>query len=80
MLIYIFVGSVVITLIVLRVKEDVVVGSSVITSVVVIITLGLVVGVGVAIIVVIIIRRLLRVYALASLFSFAEGVFISFAF
>ena len=75
----IFVGGAVVAPIVLKVEEDVVVGSSIVTSLAIIVALGLVVGVGVAIIVVITMRRLLRVRALASLFSLAERVFASFA-
>jgi len=77
--VYVFVGGAIVATIVLRVKENVVVGSSVVASVAIIVALGLVVGVGVAIIVVITMRCLPRVYALASLFSLAEGVFAGFA-
>jgi hypothetical protein len=77
--VYVFIGGAIVAPIALRVKEDVVIGSSVVASVAVIVALGLVVGISVAIIVIITMRRLPRVYALASLFSLAEGVFASFA-
>jgi hypothetical protein len=81
MLVYIFISSTVVALIVFKVEKDIVIGSSVVFSVTIIVALKLIVGisVGIAIIIVIILRRLLRVYPLTSLFSLAEQIFASFA-
>jgi hypothetical protein len=77
--VYIFVNSIIVAFIVFKVEEDVVIGFRVIVaSVAIIVALGLVVGISIAIIIIIIIRRLPRVYTLASLFSLAKGVFASF--
>ncbi len=77
--VHVFISGVIITPIVLRVKEDIIIRSSVITSVTIIITLGLIIIISVAIIVIITMRRFPRVYTLTGLFSLTEGVFASFA-
>jgi len=77
MLVYIFVNSIIITSIILKIKENIIIEFRVIASIAIIIALGLIIGI--AIIIIIIMRCLLRLCFLISLFSCAKRVFASFA-